>query len=142
MSATRTIERPAPEVFAFVSDATNNPLWQRGMRSCRWTSPPPLGIGSTYEQRARFLGKDVTTTFEVVELEPGRSITIRSTAGSFPITVRRWVEPLDVTTTRVHAEISGEPGRFFRLAAPLVRRLAQRSVDGDYDRLVEVLSGS
>jgi hypothetical protein len=75
----------------------------------------------------------------MVDFEPGRSITIRSTAGSFPITVRRRVEPLDPATTRVHAEIMGKPGRFFRLAAPLVHRLAQRSVDGDYDRLVEVL---
>lgn len=31
LSASQTIDRPADEVFAFVSDAANNPRWQQGM---------------------------------------------------------------------------------------------------------------
>jgi uncharacterized membrane protein len=137
--ATREIERSADEVFAFFSDASNNPQWQTGQRSCVWTTPPPIGVGSTYDQEARFLGRTVLSRFEVVEHDPGRVITIRSIQGSFPIEVRRSVEPLDPARCRVTAEISGEPGGFFRLAAPLLRRLAQRSVDADYDRLRNLL---
>lgn len=139
LSAMRMIDRPASEVFAFVSDASNNPRWQKGQRSCRWTSPPPIGIGSTYDQEARFLGRRVLSTFEVVEHVPGRAVTIQTVKGSFPITVRRSVEPLGEGRCRVVAEISGEPGGFFRVAAPLLRRLAQRSVDADYDRLKALL---
>ncbi|HSK91864.1 MAG TPA: SRPBCC family protein [Euzebyales bacterium] len=141
LHATRVIARPADEVFAFLSDAANNPRWQRGMRSCAWTSPPPVGVGSTYRQRARFLGREVVSEFVVTAHEPGRSITIRSTGGSFPITVRRSVTPLSPGRSRVTAEIDGDPGRFFRLAGPVVRRLAQRSVDVDYDRLTRLLEG-
>ena len=140
LTAARTIRRPADEVFAFVSDATNNPRWQRGMRSCEWTSPPPIGLGSTYRQEAAFLGRHIVTDFQVVDHQPGRSVTIRSTSGPFPITVRRSVTPLDAATSRVEAEITGDPGRFFRLARPLVQRLAQRSVTGDYDRLEALLN--
>ena len=51
---------------------------------------------------ARFLGKDVHTSFEVTALEPGRSITISSLPGSsFPIRITREVEPLDPERTRV-----------------------------------------
>lgn len=139
LQARRQIDRPGEEVFAFVSDASNNPRWQKGQRSCVWTSPPPTGVGSTYEQEARFLGRTVTSRFEVTEYEPGRSITIRSTEGSFPITVRRSVEPLGDGRSRVTAEIEGEPGGFFRLVGPALRRLAQRSVDADYDRLQQLL---
>jgi len=96
-------------------------------------------VGSTYEQRARFLGRTVTSTFVVTDHEPGRSITIESTSGSFPITVRRSVEPIDEGRTRVTAEIDGDPGRFFRLFGPLLRRLAQRSVNADYARLRAIL---
>jgi hypothetical protein len=142
LNAVRLIPRSAADVFAFISDATNNPKWQRGMRSCRWISGPPIGVGSVYEQEARFLGRTVRTTFAVTELEPATSVTISSTSGSFPITVRRWVEAVDPMSTEVHAHIQGEPGRFFRIAAPLVRKLAQRAVDRDYDRLVRVLSPS
>lgn len=136
------IGRPADEVFAFVSDASNNPRWQKGQRSCEWTSPLPIRAGSTYEQRARFLGRTVTNRFEVTEYEPGHAITIASTEGSFPITVRRSVEPLDGTRTRVRAEIEGEPGGFFRIVGPVLRRLAQRSVDADYARLKRLLEAS
>lgn len=139
LRASRHIARSSDEVFTFVSDAANNPRWQRGMRSCAWTSPPPVAVGSTYRQEARFLGRTVRSEFVVTEHEPGRSITIRSTGGSFPITVQRSVAPAGTGRSRVTAEITGEPGRFFRLAAPLVRRLAQRSVDADYDRLQRLL---
>lgn len=139
LSAAQTIDRPVGEVFAFVSDATNNPRWQRGMRSCAWTSPPPIGVGSTYRQEAKFLGRTLVTEFEVVDHEPGRSITMRSTSGPFPITVRRSVTPIDASSSRVEAAISGDPGRFFRIAGPLLQRLAQRSVSADYRRLKALL---
>lgn len=139
LSAAQTIDRQAGEVFAFVSDATNNPRWQRGMRSCAWTSPPPIGVGSTYRQEAKFLGRTLVTEFEVVDHEPGRSITMRSTSGPFPITVRRSVTPIDASSSRVEAVISGDPGRFFRIAGPLLQRLAQRSVTANYRRLKTLL---
>ncbi len=136
------IDRPADEVFAFVSDACNNPLWQKGQQSCEWTSPPPIGPGSTYEQKARFLGRTIISRFTVIEHEPGRVIAIESTEGPFPITVRRSVEPLGPARSRVAAEIAGEPGGFFRLAGPLLRGVAQRSVNADYRRLKRLLEDS
>lgn len=141
LSATREIRRPAEEVFSFLADASNNPRWQKGQRSCVWTSPPPIGPGSTYEQEARFLGRTLINRFEVTEYVPGRTITIESTEGSFPITVLRSVEPLDEHRSQVRAEIDGEPSGFLRLFGPLLRLLAQRSVDADYDRLKRLLEG-
>jgi uncharacterized membrane protein len=139
LTSSLDIDRPSEEVFAVISDFSRNPEWQRGMRSARWTNDPPTRVGSTYEQVARFLGRDVVTTFEVVAYEPGRSITIESRESSFPITVTRSVEPLGPSRTRVRAEIVGEPGRFFRLFGPLLRVMAERSVRGDYARLRRLL---
>lgn len=141
LNATREIGRPAKVVFDFVSDSSNNPRWQKGQRSCVWTTSAPHGLGSVYEQEARFLGRTVSTRFQVVEYDPGRSITIESIESSFPIRVRRSVEPLGPDRSRVTAEISGEPGGFFGMIGPALRRLAQRSVDADYDRLVKLLEG-
>lgn len=142
LAASQIIHRPAHDVFAFVADAANNPRWQRGMRSCRWTSPPPIGLGSTYRQEASFLGRRIVTDFAVVDHTPGRSITIESTSGPFPIRVRRSVTPIDDRTSRVDADITGDPGRFFRLAAPLVQPMAQHSVTADYHRLKALLDSA
>ena len=137
--STLDIARPADDVFAVISDFSRNPEWQGGMRSAEWTSEPPVAVGSTYDQVARFLGRDVITSFEVVAHEPGRSITIESRQSSFPITVTRSVEPIDETHTRVVADFDGRPGRFFGLLGPLLQRLAERSVREDYARLKELL---
>lgn len=140
LHASRVIARPAEDVFAFVSDASNNPRWQGGMTSCEWTSPPPVQVGSTYEQKARFMGRDVNSTFVVTRLEPGRLIEIETVESTFPIRVVRSVDPIDEASCRVSAVITGGPQRgLLRLAAPLVRNKAQNSVDADYDRLVQLL---
>src|SRR5688572_13604489 len=116
-----SIARPAAEVFAFVSDFENNPKWQQGMRSCTWTSPAPRGEGSTYDQVAHFLGRDVVSKFVVVEHDPPCRVKITSTARPFPITETRTVEADGPTASRVTALVEGDPGGFFRIAGPLLR---------------------
>ncbi|HEX6219512.1 MAG TPA: SRPBCC family protein [Acidimicrobiia bacterium] len=140
MTAERTIDRPADEVAAFFFDAANNPKWQDGMVSCEWVSDPPIGVGSTYEQLARFMGRDVRSTFVVTDLEPGRMIRIETIESTFPIQVERRVDPLDDSSCRVTADITGGPDKgVMKLLSPLMAGRAQKSVDADYDRLVQLL---
>lgn len=140
MSADRTIKRPAPEVAEFFFDASNNPKWQNGMVSCEWITEPPIRVGSTYTQLARFMGRDVKSTFVVTEFEPDRSIRIETIESTFPIQVERRVVPIDDMSTRVTAEITGGPeGGLMKMLSPLMAGRAQKSVDGDYDRLVQLL---
>lgn len=125
----------APDVvFAYISDAANNPQWQSGMVSARWTTDGSIGVGSTYDQVATFLGRKIESTFEVEAFEPGRMIRATSTGGSFPITFTRIVEPAG-DGSRVSAVISGDASGFFRLAEPILRALVQRSVARDYETL-------
>lgn len=143
LSATRQIRRPAGEVFEFLADASNNPLWQSGMVSCRWSSEPPVRVGSTYEQQARFLGRNVISTFVVTGYEPPKQIEIKTVESTFPIRVSRSVESTAPASCRVSAEISGGPeGGLMKLFEPLMGLAAQRSVDRDYDRLVQLLESS
>jgi carbon monoxide dehydrogenase subunit G len=115
-----TIQRPLEDVFAYITNFENNPRWQSGMQECRFTSEPPLRVGSTYKQVARFLGQRIESTFEVLEYEPNRMIRFHSTSGTFPIRIMRAVEPAG-NGTKVTAVIEGDPGGLLKLAAPLVR---------------------
>ena len=140
MTAERTIARPASEVFEFFADAANNPRWQSGMVSCEWTSKPPIAIGSTYEQVARFMGRDVRSSFVVTDFEPGHMVRIETVESTFPIQVERRVETVDDSTCRVSAVITGGPDKgLMKLLSPLMAGRAQKSVDADYDRLVQLL---
>lgn len=140
LGAIRQIGRPADEVFAFFSDASNNPKWQNGMVSCEWTTPPPIGVGSKYTQVARFMGRAVESVFVVTDYEPGRLIAIETVESTFPINVRRTVTPIDDSNCQVEAVIGGGPESGpMRWLMPLAQRRAQKSVDADYDRLVQLL---
>ena len=139
VTAAVEIDRPADDVFDFLSNFENNPLWQGGMLEARFTSDPPLREGSTYEQVATFLKRRIVSTFEVVGYDAGRFISIATMNSSFPIRVTRRVEVLGDAKTRVPAEIEGDPGWYFLIASPLLRFVVQRSVNKDYANLKRIL---
>lgn len=134
----QTIARPADEVFRFLADSTNNPTWQKGMTACRWQGDGPIGLGSRYEQAAQFMGKTITSLFEVVAFEDGRSITIETIESSFPIKVTRSVEPTPDGCV-VTAQVSGEPSGCLVLLGPLMKPLLRGSVAKDYRALRKLL---
>lgn len=139
ITASVEIERPASEVFGYLADMENNPRWQKGQEHCQWTSEPPLRLGSTYDQEAKFLGKTITSSFEVVEFVPGSTIRIATTSGTMPIDVTREVRPLTDTSCEVSAVVRGDAPFPMRLLGPLLDRIVRSSVTGDYARLKTLL---
>ena len=137
---TTFINRPSEEVFAYISNFEKNPEWQGGMQEARFTSEPPLRVGSTYTQIASFLGRRVESTFEVIAYEPGRMVKATSTSGSFPITFTRMVADSEAGT-EVSALIEGDASGFFKLAEPILKWIVQRSIAADYANLKKILEG-
>lgn len=135
------IDRSSDEVFDYISDFENNPEWQSGQVKARFTSEGPLRVGSTYDQVAKFLGREILSTFEVIEYEQNRMVKASTTSGSFPITFTRIVEPRE-GGAKVSAIVEGDAGGFFKLAEPLLARMVQRSIDSDYQNLKRILEGS
>ena len=132
------IARSAEDVFTYIANFENNPLWQDGMKEARITSEGPLRVGTTYEQVATFLGRRIISTFEVLEYEPGRMVKAKSISGSFPIQFMRSVTPID-GGTKVTAVITGDANGFFRLFSPLLNRMVQRQIEGDYANLKRIM---
>jgi Polyketide cyclase / dehydrase and lipid transport len=123
------------DAFAYVADFSHGPEWQHGVRAARWTSDPPLHVGSTYEQEARFLGRRVVSSFRVVGYDPAtRSVSIATTSGTFPITVTRTVEA-DGGGARYTEHVEGAPRGALRILGPLTHAIVRRSVRDDQRRL-------
>ena len=141
VTSTVDIACDAALAFETIANFENNPRWQDGMVSAKFTSDPPLRVGSTYAQEARFMGRPIETLFEITAYEPGRSITIESRESTFPIQVTRRVEDLGDGRCRVSAEVNGAPGGLFKIAGPLMRRMVSRSVNADYKNLKALLEG-
>jgi uncharacterized membrane protein len=128
--------------WEYMVNAEHNPQWLPNMRSCTWVTEPPIRPGSRYEQVARFLGKEVRTSFEVTALDDGRLIMIRSLPGSsFPVTITREVEPIGDQRCLVREIAGGEPGGFFAVADAPMRALVRRNISRAYPGLKHLLEG-
>ena len=132
------INRPIEEVFAFISNPENLPLWRTSALQVTKISPEPLGVGSVFRSRYSFLGRSFEATFEITALEPHARYAGRIVEGPFPLETRYTLEPFG-SDTRVTLTAEGAPGGFFKLAEPLVVSMAKRSFESDMHNLKEML---
>ena len=137
-SAAVQISRAPAEVFAFVADARNRPLWDESVDTEELTSPEPIGVGSTVRTGMRSMGRDYILTWEVVEHDPPSRQIIESTSGPFPTTLEYQLSPRD-DGTMVEFSVTGRPAGILRLLQPLLARSAQKNLDRNFPRLKRML---
>ena len=75
------VDHPPERVFAFVSDAENNPRWHEHVRETRWLDEGPTRLGRRGRQFGHLFGRDWAFVAEVVEWEPPRLVTFQVTEG-------------------------------------------------------------
>lgn len=136
------IDRPPGEVFAFVADVENTIRWQLGVRSCTWTSEPPLRVGSTYDQEASVLGRPIRSSFEVIEHLDGRRIRTVSTAGPVSVDITCTVSLRGDGGSMVTTLAMGDAPPGMARLSPVVRRLVRRWMAADHARLRDLLETS
>jgi len=132
------IRRPQDEVFAFVADARNRPMWDDSVDSEELTSPEPIGVGTTVRARFRSMGRDYEYLWKVVEHRPPTRMVIESTSGPFPTTLTYEVGARDGGTL-VAFSVTGRPGGALRLLQHKIAARTQESLDRAFPRLKEVL---
>ena len=128
------IDAPAGKVFAHVADFSNNPAWQSGVGATEWTSPPPIRVGSTYDQTVEF--RDIVTSYKITAFEPAALVTTESGKGAtIPTTVTRSVKRLGENRCRVTVDLTAKPRLIRRLSKPLLVKMIRDSTEADYRRL-------
>jgi len=125
---TMEIARTPADVFAYLTDVSNLPDWQAGVKSATRRA------GRIEESRS-LLGRELHTTFEIVESDEPRLFTLRAVDSPIPFTVRHELEPAgDATRLTVTAE-GDVPG----FAAALLGRRAEKQFRNDFERLKQIL---
>jgi uncharacterized protein YndB with AHSA1/START domain len=132
------IGRPVTEVASYAGDPGNAPEWYVNIKSVAWRTEPPLRVGSRLDFVARFLGRRIAYTYEVVELEPGERLVMRTPQGPFPMQTSYTWEPAGAGT-RMTLRNTGEPSGFARMAAPALERAMRRATTKDLARLRGIL---
>ena len=121
------IARPSDEVAAFATEPANAPLWYANIQSVRLRTDPPVRVGSTMDFVARFLGRRLAYTYEVVELVPGERLVMRTAQGPFPMETTYTWQPVGARATRMTLRNRGEPAGFSKVTAPAMGAAMRRA---------------
>jgi uncharacterized protein YndB with AHSA1/START domain len=134
-----TIDRPRADVAAYAGDPTHAPTWYAEIDSVEWKTAPPVRLGSRMAFVARFLGRRLAYTYEIVELVPGERLVMRTTEGPFPMeTTYTWTERGE-RSTHMTIRNRGEPTGFSVLFAPFMVPAMRRGMRGALARLKALL---
>jgi len=127
---TITIDAPADDVWAVLTDLERWPEWTASMQRIERANDGELAVGSTVKIKQP---RVPTTTWEVTELEPGQSFSwIASTPGVTTIAEHR-LEPIEQGGVAVHLGIrrSGPLAKLVdRMSAGLTRRYVGMEAEG------------
>jgi uncharacterized protein YndB with AHSA1/START domain len=135
---TVAIDKPIEEVWEFVMEVENEPLWQTTLDAAMRLGSGPLRVGSLVRETRRFLGRRIDTTWEMIECDALVRSSIRSVDAPFAWSgTYALVE--DGVGTRFTLTLQGDPGSFFRLAEPVFARIARREIAGNLANLKDVL---
>src|SRR5215210_123768 len=120
------IAGPRERVAAYLFDWRNDTSWIGGISEAQRVDDGEFGVGSRVARVSRFLGKRIEYVNEVVELEPGRRLVMRSVKGPFPMRVTYELEDA-AAGTLVRLRNQGGPSRVFGLVWPLLSRAVRRA---------------
>jgi len=88
---------------------------------------------------ARFLGRRLEYTYDLIEVTLGERLVMRTAQGPFPMeTTYTWTSTVD-GSTGMTLRNRGEPSGFSRFVAPFMARAVKRANHKDLDRLKAIL---
>ncbi|GAC1508548.1 MAG: SRPBCC family protein [Candidatus Dormibacteraceae bacterium] len=131
------IDRPLREVFDYFTDLARIPEWNSVVLEVT-PSAHPIQVGSTAKVRLRMLGRTIEATQEVLEYERDRTVVVR-TAPPLAVTDTWLFEPLGSGRTRLTYGSAGTVSGFFKLADPIVARVAKKQLTAQLETLKELL---
>lgn len=132
------INQPVHKVYAYISDARNNPKWQIGVVDTRIMPDGPPHVGTKVTDAHNLAGRRIEVTYEVTELEPTRKIAVKSISGPLLFKGTTTFEPVG-DGTRVTAVFEMEATGFLKLAGGLVINNLKKDFESSFNKLKEIL---
>ena len=134
-----SIARPVSEVFAYVGDVGNLPLWAEVAKSAEPMGDGDVKVGTRSRVEIDFHGHRSVATYIVTRYEQDRLFAFRTSDAPFDLENSYEFTPVDGGT---HLDITsaGDAHGFSRLLEPLVAKMLDRQFVADHERLRELLN--
>ncbi len=133
-----TIDRPVDEVWAYVTDVTNDSAWHTDILEARKTSEGPIGTGTVWHARFKPAMGISQGDMRVVTFEPDRRQVMKGDIGPMHPTLTYFLEPSDGGTTftrHVQISVSG----WMKIMSPMMGMMLPKQNKGFLANLKRVL---
>lgn len=138
---TITVSKPTDQVWDYLADFRSTNDWDPGTVKTERTSGDG-GVGTTYHNTSKFLGKETELVYTVTELEPGRRIRLQGENKTITtydtITVEAAAGEATSVTYRAEFELHGLAKLADPLMGPATKKLgddAEKSLKEALDKL-------
>jgi len=133
------INCPITLVSKYASNPDNTSEWYVNIHFVDWLTPKPIKIGSQIAFKAKFLRRELSYVYEIVELVPGKKLVMKTANGPFPMeTIYTW-HPIDDNNTRMVLRNKGNPEGFSKLVTPFMSMMMRRANMKDLKKIKDIL---
>ena len=133
------IARPRQVVAAYATDPDHAADWYANIERVTWQTEKPLKIGTRLAFVARFLGRTLSYTYEVIDFVPGDRLIMSTTEGPRRMeTTYAWSDLSD-HRTQMTLRNRGIPSGFAGATAPVMALAMRRANRKDLVALKSLL---
>lgn len=133
-----TINRPIEEVFAFITDHSNDRLWKPFVTESRKISTGPIGVGARFEIVTVAWGYRHSGEVEILEYEPCCSFVYKGHDKIFPFVGQLWFSTIPAGT-HLQGHVQFQAQGLWKLLAPLPLLFFRSQTKHTFARLKQIL---
>ncbi len=134
-----TINRSVEEVATFAANPDNTQKWYVNIKSVVWRTPRPVQIGSKIDFRAHFMGKELSYTYEIVDLVPLERLVMQTAEGPFPMQTTYTWSKIGEGQTLMSLRNTGKPTGFSRILTPFMKLMMRKANRHDLKKLKQIM---
>jgi Polyketide cyclase / dehydrase and lipid transport len=133
------IARPREVVASYAADPDHVRDWYANIDRVTWETDKPLAIGTRLAFVARFLGRTLSYTYQVIDFVPGARLVMATAEGPFPMETTYTWSDLPGEGTQMTLRNRGTPSGFASFTAPVMMAAMRRANRKDLATLKTLL---
>jgi hypothetical protein len=133
------IARPREVVASYAADPDHVRDWYANIDRVTWETDKPLAIGTRLAFVARFLGRTLSYTYQVIDFVPGARLVMATAEGPFPMETTYTWSDLPGEGTQMTLRNRGTPSGFASFTAPVMIAAMRRANRKDLATLKTLL---
>ena len=136
------IDRPVEEVWNYITDISNMPVWEDSGAVWKQMSEGPIQVGALIQSSISALGRTVTFHLRVIEFEPNRAFSVEAVAGRTKGTkISYLLQPVESGKTRLSRVTDAQFHGIVRALQPFAGFITRRTGDMEARSVKRVMEG-